>query len=101
MQGFPSIKGSYDAEALNSALLDPQVDLALAKYGFDLAPNRDREIQDSKRTLERKIAPTDRQSRAVWIANHAGFILDRYFFGDAPGGSSFSMSGRSRRQRLF
>ena len=100
VQGFPSIKGSYDAEALNSALLDPQVDLSLAKYGFDLAPNRDREIQDSKQTLERKVAPTDRQSRAVWIANHVGFILDRHFFGDAPGGSSFSTWFESRYSEI-
>ncbi|MGA2481192.1 MAG: hypothetical protein ABSG63_20815, partial [Spirochaetia bacterium] len=57
VQGFPSIKGSSDAAALNSALLDPQVDLCLAKCGFNLAASRDREIQGAKQTLERLGAP--------------------------------------------
>jgi hypothetical protein len=96
VQGFPSIKGSVDARALNSALLDPPVDMSLVKYGFDLAPSRVREIQESRQSLERKGAPTDRLLRALWIANHVAFILDRHYLGDAPGGSSFSTWFESR-----
>lgn len=103
-RGFPGCESVGDhsaAAALNSALHDPLVDTSLRTYGFDVISKREEKFQRNMQLLGPiSQAPTDRADKALWIANHLGFILEHYVLGDAPGDSNYAKWFDSRYPRI-
>lgn len=99
-EGFPSCGGLNDhnaASALNSAVVDPVVDVRLRQYGFDETDDRVSEIKSNRAQLKNVAhSPQDLPRRAEWIANYLGILLDDAVLGEIPESKSFRQWFSSR-----
>lgn len=80
-EGFPLVSSSDQFEtlssALNSMVADPVVNSRLQKYGFDLLPDYNRELDDMRLQLEkRSVAPSDNLNMMNWAINYTGVMLE-------------------------
>lgn len=93
-EGFPVIGATTQYEVLasatNSMVADLLVNIRLARFGFNLREDYEREIAEAKRQLERMSAPPiDRIDRMIWMVNYAGYLLDWEFVSASNSKSEF------------
>ena len=80
-EGFPLISAEIQyedlASAINSMVSDLLVNARLAKFGFNLRLDYEREIAETKRQLERKpTPPLNRIDKFKWMLNYVSSLLD-------------------------
>jgi len=76
--GFRERKYENLSSALNSMIHDPNVNLNLRRYGFDLSQEYERELKETLYQLKAiPPEPTDHLGRVHWVINYAGHILER------------------------
>ena len=89
-KGFPAVgwtRPEYEnaGAALVSMLHDILVNSTLRDYGFDLAPNYDKESKENLAQLRSlPTQPTDNVVRAAWVFNYTSNLLDRDLLGEEP-----------------